>query len=373
MRKLGAVLMLGGGGKTPQEQLVMEAQRAATIDLVTLLNTTGISPVILCSPELSWWPQNVPIWLAPDPADRPFHFGAYLAETILANQFDDMLYLGGASAPLLDLSMLNLMVELLRRAESGKIAISNNLHSSDWIAIKGVRETLSIIKSARRDNSLAWMLRQDGGYEVRILTEIRPASAFDLDTPSDIALLRHHPDCGPQLRQVLSNPLLDTVPVQQVLDVLTRSGSSMTLIGRVSPKPWDALNQITQCWIRVFSEERGMVASERLERGEVQSLLGKIIEAQGIEGFFKTLANMTEAAIIDSRVLMAHFGVKASDADRFASDLYMLDAISDPWLRDFTAAAKAAPIPIILGGHSAVAGGLYVLGEILALRRATSH
>ena len=50
----------------------------------------------------------------------------------------------------------------------------------------------------------------------------------------------------------------------------------------------------------------------------------------------------------------------------------MADAIIDPWLCEFTQAASQAPIPIILGGHSAVAGGLYVLSEILTLKAKTS-
>ena len=69
--------------------------------------------------------------------------------------------------------------------------------------------------------------------------------------------------------------------------------------------------------------------------------------------------------IFDSRVLMAAEGIHPDAADRFASDLYWLNSIRDPWLRDFTQAAAEAPIPVILGGHSVVAGGLYALAEII--------
>jgi len=37
--------------------------------------------------------------------------------------------------------------------------------------------------------------------------------------------------------------------------------------------------------------------------------------------------------------------------------------IHDPWIREFTAAVRDAPIPILLGGHSLVSGGLYALAE----------
>jgi hypothetical protein len=47
--------------------------------------------------------------------------------------------------------------------------------------------------------------------------------------------------------------------------------------------------------------------------------------------------------------------------DRFASDLLLADAVADPWLRALTAAASAAPIPIVLGGHTLVGPGLRLL------------
>jgi hypothetical protein len=63
-----------------------------------------------------------------------------------------------------------------------------------------------------------------------------------------------------------------------------------------------------------------------------------------------------------------HLKTMPSRADRFASDLYQVDAIEDPWLRAFTRAAKEAPIPILLGGHNVVSGGLYAIAEIVAGR-----
>jgi hypothetical protein len=51
--------------------------------------------------------------------------------------------------------------------------------------------------------------------------------------------------------------------------------------------------------------------------------------------------------------------------DRFASDLLMPDAITDPWLRALTVSAASAPVdhPIILGGHTLVNGGLRLLAQ----------
>jgi hypothetical protein len=62
-------------------------------------------------------------------------------------------------------------------------------------------------------------------------------------------------------------------------------------------------------------------------------------------------------------VLLAHrFGAGEAGwpvaEDRFASDLLLPARIEDPWLRELTAAAVDAPIPVLLGGHTLVGPGL---------------
>jgi hypothetical protein len=37
--------------------------------------------------------------------------------------------------------------------------------------------------------------------------------------------------------------------------------------------------------------------------------------------------------------------------------------VKEPFLRDFSRAAAEAPVPIVLGGHSVVSGGLMALLE----------
>ena len=44
--------------------------------------------------------------------------------------------------------------------------------------------------------------------------------------------------------------------------------------------------------------------------------------------------------------------------DRYASDLLLPDRVTDPWLRALTASAVAAPIPVLLGGHTLVGPGV---------------
>ena len=65
-------------------------------------------------------------------------------------------------------------------------------------------------------------------------------------------------------------------------------------------------------------------------------------------------------------MLLAHrLGVDESAwpsaEDRFASDLLLPERVADPWLRALTASALAAPIPVLLGGHTLVGPGLRLL------------
>jgi hypothetical protein len=134
--------------------------------------------------------------------------------------------------------------------------------------------------------------------------------------------------------------------------------------GRVNSRTLAYLEHETLSRSRVFSEERGMRADGRLAAGEVRSLLGMHLERVGVECFFgEVIPQLGQAAFLDDRVLWAHCQVWPPASDRFSSDLYQPQVIADPFVRAFTEAAMSCPIPVVLGGHSLVAGGLYVLVE----------
>jgi hypothetical protein len=100
-----------------------------------------------------------------------------------------------------------------------------------------------------------------------------------------------------------------------------------------------------------------------------RSLLGRVLDAEGPDSLSTILAAHGDAAVVDTRVLLAHrLGPDEAawprPEDRYASDLLDADAVSDPWLRELTASAAGAPIPVVLGGHTLVGPGLPI-----ALRR----
>jgi hypothetical protein len=69
--------------------------------------------------------------------------------------------------------------------------------------------------------------------------------------------------------------------------------------------------------------------------------------------------------LLDNRVILASRGLWPSALDRFNSDLYRWNEVDEPFLRSLTHAAAEAPIPVLMGGHSVVAGGLMALTESL--------
>lgn len=364
--------MLGAGGSTLQEQLVLAAQRASALDLIAVLHNQGVERIVVAAPTTDWLPGDCDVIRENDPPDAPFHFGERLAALIERYELDLITYFGGGSAPLLDASLGEMIVGILRgTVDPGSVSIparvvlTNNVHSSDWAAISRARDVLPLIRDMRRDNSLAWLLKESGRYDVRAVSGIRPAISMDIDTPSDLALLARHPALQPRLRQIVNDPRLRSIPIDDVLDVMRSEAKTLAIFGRVSPQAWVALNRVSRIWTRVVAEERGMVAAERIERGEVRSVLVPWIRARGFDGFFADLADMADAALIDSRVIFAASHVYPSAADRFASDLLWTDLIRDPWVREFTRAAANAGIPVILGGHSMVSGGLHALVEII--------
>ncbi|MCI0711221.1 MAG: hypothetical protein L0154_13770 [Chloroflexi bacterium] len=345
-----AIVMLG------DDLSALQPLRAvAANELIGILQKAEIEHIVVSSPSTAWLEHPVQIV-----QDSPnFHFGQALHRLIRQTESQDVMYFGGASAPLMTVEQVR---SILPQLDDG-VAVTNNLHSSDWIALRVNQAALAVIEGCERDNSLAWELRESAGYMVRTMSE----RSFDLDTPADFALIGLHPDCPPRLRQAIQQTtLLQQIPVQRVVDVLKRDGSQVALIGRVAPVAWQAIGNVTRCWIRVYAEERGMVASQRVERGEVTSLLGELLDVVGPVKFWEHLSKICDAVIMDSRVLMARRGYLPDPAQRYASDLGQVERIDDEWLAAFTKAAHKAPIPVLLGGHSVVSGGLMLLADIIA-------
>jgi hypothetical protein len=363
------LLMVGGGGQSDVERALSGAHRAAARDLLEMMLSTELSTdlidrVVVATDDASWGDTlaDLPIEVDLDSPGETFHFGQRLVGLIERYDAQRVLYSGGASAPLLSVGHWNEV--LTRLAEAGRLVLTNNLHSCDWVGFAPAREVASLVAREANDNAIAWVLAREGGMPVESLP-VSAATRFDLDTPADLLIAQRHPGIGPRLRRFLDELGWEAPWLDAVLAEMCREGGSLAVIGRASATAWAALERATRCWVRVFAEERGMRASGRQEQGEVRSLLSDYLELVGFEGFFAELAALVEGALFDNRVILAARGLWPSAADRFNSDLYRWEKVEEPFLRRFTQAAAESGVPMVLGGHSVVAGGLMALVEVL--------
>jgi hypothetical protein len=194
----------------------------------------------------------------------------------------------------------------------------------------------------------------------------------DVDTPLDLIVLR-----DPAARGLLVTAPLICERLAALAEVLSNRRAELLLAGRVSATTVKWLERGVACRVRALVEERGLRAASRLAQSGAttgsrppRSVLGELLDRDGPDALAHTVARLADAAVVDSRVLIAHHN-GADDAawpppeDRFASDLLLPDAVADPWLRALTASAAAAPAggPILLGGHTMVNGGLRLLAQ----------
>jgi hypothetical protein len=299
--------------------------------------------------------------------EEEFHFGRCLARLLVRHRTGLALVLGGAAAPLLGPEDFRRFL-VLAGANPGTV-VQNNPQSPDVVAFSpaGAAAALELPDA---DNALGQVLAAAGFR--RALVENSARVNFDLDTPVDAALLAGEEGVGARAQEVAAG-LGWIGPLRRRLDaveaVLAGEGTELALFGRVGPPVTGYLNMHLRCRLRVFSEERGMRALGRVAAGTVVSFLGRLHDAVGPEAFFALLEGCADAVLFDTRVFMAHWKQPLSDADRFHSDLGMAEAIADPRLAAFTAAAWSCPVPVVLGGHTLVYGGLWLLAERAMRRR----
>ncbi len=367
MDKLTALVVVGGMGKGVLERALRGAHQAAARDLLARLLRTGwIDRAIVVSDDAAWANEltDLPVTVDIDPPGETFHFGRRLADLIKRHDVKRVLYSGGASAPLMDTHAWEHALHRLARAD--RLVMTNNVHSCDWLGVAPAGDALPWIAQAASDNALAWQLANQAGFPSEALP-VSAATRFDLDTPLDLLMVQRHPAIGPHLRTFLDSLEWEAPQLDLILSEMKQEGGSLALVGRVSSAAWYALERGTRCWVRVFSEERGMRASGRQERGEVRSWLSDYLDLVGFEEFFRELAGLANGVFFDNRVILAARKLWPSAADRFNADLYRWEDVEDPFLRRFTRAAAESQTPILLGGHSVVAGGLMALVESLVL------
>lgn len=319
------------------------------------------------------------------PDDVPF--GARLRALVQAERPAGLVILGSGAIPLATLGDRRAFVAAA--ADERLVALANNRYSADIVGIAQAQQ-LADLPDLPGDNALPRWLAEVAGYEVSDLRR-RWRLAVDVDGPFELILLGEAPGPGEiDLERVHAR-------ATHVRAVAANPRAELLVSGRTSAATLAWLERAAAARVRAFVEERGLRAASRLALGRIDvgggivggaatplgmpatqppapasaprppaSLLGVLLERDGPASLGEHLARLADAAIVDSRVLLAHRlgpheAAWPSPEDRFASDLLLEDRIDDPWLRELTSSAVAARIPILLGGHTIVGPGIRLL------------
>lgn len=300
---------------------------------------------------------------------RPF--GAQLAAAAPAR--DGLIVLGSGAVPRLDVRDARLLVDVA--ATGGRQALTNNRYSSDVCAV-GEAAALAGVPALPSDNALPRWLEERAGFAVEELPG-RERLALDVDTPLDVGLWALAPGCPDWVRRLVEAQAIAVPRLAELRALAADPHAQLLVFGRAGSATLRWLERNVRCRVRFLAEERGMRASSPLAIGggspprtarRPRATLGMLLDQRGPGALADVVADLADGAIIDSRVLMAHY--RGADemawpvpVDRFASDLLRPAGISDPWLRLLTKSAAASRQPIVLGAHTLVGPGVrLVLG-----------
>lgn len=265
-----------------------------------------------------------------------------------------LVVLGSGSLPLATRGDRAAFVEAARGA--GR-ALVNNRYSADALAFSSDVD-LADLPDVAADNGLPrWLAAR--GVVVDDLAR-RWRLQVDLDSPLD-AILAFGSGASGQAGGIPPLTALDRA-LARLASVVRDPSAEIVVAGRTSATTLRWLERHTAARTRALVEERGFKTAPRAQR-PTRSSLGLLLDRDGPAALGPILAQLGDAAVIDTRVLMAHRFGRDETAwpgaeDRFASDLLLVDRIADPWLRALTESATSAPIPVVLGGHTLVGPGL---------------
>jgi hypothetical protein len=297
--------------------------------------------------------------VAGPPDDTPF--GARLRGLVAAERPAGAVVLGSGSVPLATARDRRVFVDAARA--SGPVALANNRYSADVVAVSRADGLLDL-PDLPADNALPRWLDEVAGYAVADLRG-RWRLAIDVDGPLDLLLIGG----AGGAEAASADGRVAASRLAAVAAVARDRRAELLVTGRTSAATLAFLETAAAARVRALVEERGLRTASPDAARPPASVLGLLLDREGPASLGDHLARLAGAALVDTRVLLAHrLGSDPrswpSAEDRFASDLLLPERIADPWLRELTASAVGAGIPIVLGGHTLVGPGLrLVLGS----------
>ena len=222
-------------------------------------------------------------------------FGERLRTLVRADRPAGLVILGSGAIPLATARDLRDLVAAA--GADDRVALANNRYSADVVAIAGAWPVLDDVPDLPSDNALPRWLAEVAGYEVADLRR-RWRLAVDIDGPLDLVLIGSAGVDAP----------VDLGPVRASIAAVrsVAADRSMELIvaGRTSAATVGWLERMTPSRTRALIEERGLRTATAGQRPPA-SVLAALIERDGPESFGDLLAGFGDAAIVDTRVLMA--------------------------------------------------------------------
>lgn len=354
------LLFFGRGGDSDVERRLDVIKIAIGASVLRRARQAGFAPLIAVTADKDGAPAFAVAGAeVTPPRTSPFHFGNELARLAKERGLDRLCTIGAGAGALFTVAELRALREEIESSEA--LVLSNNYYSADLVAFTPA-STLDVIELPATDNPLPRRLHQQGGLSSRQLHR-SAATLLDVDTPADAVVLKRHPACPEDLRELETWDSELGARIDALMRLITTPDRELLVAGRVGAPVWSYLESQTACRVRMLAEERGMQAAGRDDSGEARTALGFLYQEIGPDRFFAKMGELSNGMLFDTRVLFAHLGFRASGPDRFASDLFRADAIAEKPLAAFTRAAAAADYPLLLGGHTLVAGVLWTLVE----------
>lgn len=353
------VVFHGATGAGTAERMVARVRVAAVVASARAALAGGFEAVIVATDEPGAFPTVPgPVVFDVDGQGMPFAYDTRLREIVSQYGLAKPAVMGSGALPFLTESDFGFVAEQLNQRD-GRF-VTNNFFSAD---LTGWTPGATVDRLGRfdRDNVLPRRLRDEAEL-VPVVMPRTTATQFDIDTPADLAVLALSESAPAEVRSALVGLPLPVERYRAVMPLLCNRTAEILVAGRVGSQTWQHLERETACRVRILSEERGLAAAGRDHRPV--SLLGFLYEELGAERLLGRLCETADAVVLDLRVLLAHLGVEASREDRFQADCFQWEAISDPVLAAITRAAANAPKPVLLGGHTLVAGGLMALNDM---------
>ena len=194
-----------------------------------------------------------------------------------------------------------------------------------------------------------------------------PGYQFTLEAMPDALLLQSVLHASDPLLRVVNEVPYRSTNIDIVRDMLTVKGIKLWISGRIHGSTVEYMNTKLNIRIRAIIDQHSAMNNPSL--GYMRSFAGQYIEKSGLSQFIRVVEESADCAVLDIEPLCAHFRVAPSAHDLFMSSVGEGESIENSWLQEFTHAIVEARIPIILGGHNLVQGGLLALVDASRYRR----